>query len=419
MTRILTLLFLLQAAVASAGQDDLDRLVGEALAEHPALAAAEARVAAAAARADGAGTLPDPQLSFGWFVESVETRVGPQRAKLGLRQRIPWFGELGLASEMGGLAADAEAQRLAGARLSVVRDLEFAVADLWLLDRESAVVAEQSLLLEQAENVLRASYRGGDARHGELLRLQVERSRLDERATALADDRRPALALLAAALGRRNASDIVLPEVLPETPATDTLDAHARDALMSSPALLALARERDRAERGVALAGKRGLPDFTLGLDYIDTGDARMAGVEGSGKDPLALSLSLNLPIWRGRVRAERAESVARRRAVEATLDDRAFRLEADLEHALNAYRSALRQGELHRDELLPAARESAAVSLEAYRAGRAAFADLIDSHRLLLELELALARSEANRFRHHAAVKAIAGMTSEGDPHE
>lgn len=38
--------------------------------------------------------LPDPRLSFGFFINEVETRVGPQRAKIGLQQTFPWIGKL-------------------------------------------------------------------------------------------------------------------------------------------------------------------------------------------------------------------------------------------------------------------------------------------------------------------------------------
>ena len=39
-------------------------------------------------------SLPDPRLSFGEFVEEVETRTGPQRRSFGLSQALPWPGEL-------------------------------------------------------------------------------------------------------------------------------------------------------------------------------------------------------------------------------------------------------------------------------------------------------------------------------------
>ena len=39
-------------------------------------------------------SLPDPNLSIGVFISPVETRVGPQIAKVSLSQMFPWFGTL-------------------------------------------------------------------------------------------------------------------------------------------------------------------------------------------------------------------------------------------------------------------------------------------------------------------------------------
>merc|ERR1711974_383443 len=49
--------------------------------------------------------LPDPTFSFGYFISPVETRVGPQRAKVGLTQMFPWFGTLKTAGKCSGTSS--------------------------------------------------------------------------------------------------------------------------------------------------------------------------------------------------------------------------------------------------------------------------------------------------------------------------
>ncbi len=44
-------------------------------------------------------TLPDPRFTYGYFLESVETRVGPQEHVLAIAQTFPWFGKLRLRGE--------------------------------------------------------------------------------------------------------------------------------------------------------------------------------------------------------------------------------------------------------------------------------------------------------------------------------
>ena len=42
----------------------------------------------------------DPNLSFGYFISPIETRVGPQIARFSLTQMLPWFGTFKTKGEM-------------------------------------------------------------------------------------------------------------------------------------------------------------------------------------------------------------------------------------------------------------------------------------------------------------------------------
>ncbi len=392
----------------------VDELLEFAVASNPELSAAEARWRAALEREPQVRALPDPRLTLGYFIDEVETRVGPQRAKAGVSQRIPWFGERGLRGEIAALGAAAAEARYQGLRLGLLRELKSGVAELWYLDRALAISAEQLALMDDLEQVLRARYRSGSAGYAELIRIQVERAKLAEGLEALRDKRRPREAALNAALGREALAPLPgLPAELPSSPVPD--DDLLRAGLASgNPALLGLDADMRRAGKGVELAAKDGYPDLTLGLEFMETGPARMSGVEGSGKDPLALTLSINLPIWRGRVNAAEREAAARHRASEDRLQAEILRFGVELEQALFDHREATRRRDLYRDELLPTARQGYAVGLEAYRADKLGFQTLVDSLRLLYELELMLVRSEADRYRHQAGIEAIAGLSAD-----
>ncbi len=41
-----------------------------------------------------AKALDDPRFTYSYFIEEVETRVGPQRQKFGIMQVFPWFGKI-------------------------------------------------------------------------------------------------------------------------------------------------------------------------------------------------------------------------------------------------------------------------------------------------------------------------------------
>ena len=61
---------------------------------NPGLKAAFNRWKAALEKIPQVNSLPDPRFTYAYFIENVETRVGPQRHKLDISQTFPWFGKL-------------------------------------------------------------------------------------------------------------------------------------------------------------------------------------------------------------------------------------------------------------------------------------------------------------------------------------
>ncbi|MCC5021487.1 MAG: TolC family protein [Candidatus Synoicihabitans palmerolidicus] len=90
---------LLALTLPSIAQDDrasLDTLgyLHQAATHNPDLRAYVLRYDAAQARIPQMAALPDPMLQISHFVESVQTRTGPQENVIMLSQRLPWFGRL-------------------------------------------------------------------------------------------------------------------------------------------------------------------------------------------------------------------------------------------------------------------------------------------------------------------------------------
>ena len=69
----------------------LDDYLIVAMQRNPGLRSAYYRWIADLKKSDYAGSLPDPMFNYSYFVESVETRVGPQKQRFGLHQSFPRF----------------------------------------------------------------------------------------------------------------------------------------------------------------------------------------------------------------------------------------------------------------------------------------------------------------------------------------
>ena len=83
-----------QHSFSQTGRDDLNTYLVMAAENNPGLKGKFNQYMAAMEKVPQVGTLPDPQFAFGYFIQPVETRLGPQNATFGLKQAFPWFGLL-------------------------------------------------------------------------------------------------------------------------------------------------------------------------------------------------------------------------------------------------------------------------------------------------------------------------------------
>jgi cobalt-zinc-cadmium efflux system outer membrane protein len=160
----------------------------------------------------------------------------------------------------------------------------------------------------------------------------------------------------------------------------------------------------------IQLARKEYWPDFSLGVDYILTGEARMPGVMDSGKDPVAAMLSIQLPLWAKKNKAGVKEASSRYQAAVQQRQEEENNLAARLEMVLFQYRDAERKVTLYKESLLPRAQQALEVTRSAFESGNASFLDLIDTQRTLLEFELAYEEAKTHRAQQLAALEMLTG---------
>lgn len=357
--------------------------------------------------------LPDPRFTYGYFVEQVETRVGPQRQRFGIAQSFPWIGTLRLRESQAGHAALAAQQRYQQAKLALFYAVKEAYFELAYLRQAIRLTEENIELLKHLENVAQAKVRTGGAASA-VGKAQVELGQLENQLLTLRELRQPINAKLNASLNRE--TGLPIPWPAPMSVATIRLDEEAllRRLSKDNPELLSLAAAAKESDLSVHLARKAFYPDLTLGVDYVETDDIGAPGVVGSGRDPVMVMGSFNLPLWWGKQKAALRSAQATRIAATKNLENRTNDLVAEIKLVLFRYRDAARKISLFADTLMPLAKNSLDVAEQAYQAGRADFLQLIDAQRLLLDIQLSYYRAIADREQRLAQIEMMVG----GSPH-
>lgn len=397
--------------LASGSPDgSLSRYIAYALEQSPALRATYQEWKAAVHRIAQARRLPEPTVTYSYFVRRVETRVGPQRHKLGVSQAFPWPTQLSAGADSKSYAARSAERRYEAAALMLIRRVADAYWAVWRIEREQEVEREQKRILEQLAESARARLEVGQANLADIGQIDLRVSRIVDHLAALEEERTRAEASLVAAIGAPAGTPTPVADELPRLilPAED--EATLRAAAEGHPRVRALALMAQSKEEGARSAAAERYPGLMLGVDWIETGPAATPGVAGSGKDPVIVMLSVRVPVWGGIYGAKEEEARAESAAFEARQEAAADEAAAELSDALSNVRDAARQVRLYSGTLVPQAESVYGAVLGGYQTGESTVAALLMAERDLLELELGQYRARARHAVAWATLEEVVG---------
>ncbi|WPJ97215.1 TolC family protein [Coraliomargarita algicola] len=387
----------------------LEDYLRQAQIANPQLKAFERRYEAAMQRIPQVSALPDPMFQITSFVESVQTRTGPQENVLMLSQRIPWFGKL--SSREAAASADAEALWYAyqSQHLMLARTVSLGFYEYGYTEEAIRLTRENRDLLRELEPVVEEKVRAGGEINA-LLRLKVEIGKIDDRLQSLTQKRVAQSAQLSELLALSETSLLAWPEWEAPKPVSLNGPALVQAIRASNPELQMLKRKVASAEARREIARLESYPDITLGINYIQIGDPEVnPTTPDAGNDPWGVTVAVNIPIWIGKYDAGKAEALANKRSSEHEYENRYNALRAELSASLALLADANRRLALYGEELLGLAEQAVENTRESYQNGRTGILELIDSERSLLDLQLLYWRAAADASQQRVVIQTLA----------
>jgi cobalt-zinc-cadmium efflux system outer membrane protein len=357
-----------------------------------------------------AKALSDPKFTYSYFIEEVETRVGPQQQKFGIMQVFPWFGKIQARTDVAAAKAQAAKQRYETTKLNLFRQVKEAFYEFTYLATAIDIAKQNLELLQHFEEVARTKYRTATAIHPDIIRVQVELAKLEDILKSLEQLREPTVAKLNSVLNRPIDAELGWPEK--SRPENVPLDRqHIIQALKrANPELAELSWEIQAAKSSVKLAKKKFYPDIGVGLDWIQTDSAIMSGQRDSGKDPVILMFSMNIPLWQNSYKAAEQQAKADVRKIQAQRTDIENKILSRVFVVLYDIEDSQRKTNLYGDVLVSKAEELVQASETAYQAGTIDFLSLIDAQRMLLKYGLDYERAVTNNQQKLAELEMLVG---------
>jgi len=352
----------------------LSDLIAEALAEHPDLRRADAAVRMDEERVPQAGVLPDPSLSLGLQNDGFQRlqigRMETSFYSVAFTQPLPWPGKRALRRDVAALAVDFSDASRVRVQLGLEADVRRGYAALLLLREQRRLQGQQALFLEQAEALARTRYEVGQGSQGDLLRAQLERTRLQQAVWSLEAEERSAVAVLNRLRQHEPGDPIPTTAVLADLPEPTALSPEAVEA--RSPELASARATVKQTEKLLALAKLDRRPDFAV-----------TAGVMPRGAfDPMwQVGVSISLPIY-GRSKQQRAvaEHEHHRQGQGSEVESVRTLLRQRTEERSLQIDSLRKIRDLYRDGLLVQSEASFRATLAQYEAGRASFPGALEA---------------------------------------
>jgi outer membrane protein TolC len=349
-------------------------LLREALAGHPDLQRADAAIRMDQERIPQAGVLPDPTLSLGLQNDGFKgIQVGKMPTSfysVAFTQPLPWPGKRGLRKDVAALNVDLSAATRSRLQLGLEADVRRGYANLLLVRAQQRLLDQQAVFLEQAERLARTRYEVGQGSQGDLLRAQLERTRLQQAAWSLEAEERTTLAALNRLRQHDPADAVPTTATLSDLPEPATLSLEQVEA--RSPELAGALASVRQTEKLLDLARLDRRPDFSVTVGLMPRG----------GLDPMwQVGVGISLPIY-GRSKQQRAvaEHEHHRQGQGAEVESVRTLLRQRLAERAIQIQTLRRTRDLYRQGLLVQSEASFKAALAQYEGGRGSFLGALEA---------------------------------------
>ncbi len=310
---ILSGFILMFIAIGSFAQNDLDSYLMEAAQNNPGVKAKFSEYMAALEKVPQVGALPDPQITFGYFIQPVETRVGPQRAKISATQMFPWFGTLGAKKDVATEMAKSKYEVFEESKSRLFYDVKSTYYNLYFTQKAIDITNENIGILNIFRKLALIKVESGLTSTVDVLRVEIEISDLENQLALLKDKYFAAQTEFNNLLNVDENREVSVPDSLANNNLAYKNEAILDSIRNSNHQVLQLEFAEASYQKQEIAAHKMGAPNLMIGADYMITGKSSnpMVDASESGKDAIVFPMvGITIPIYRKKYTSMAKEAI-------------------------------------------------------------------------------------------------------------
>jgi outer membrane protein, heavy metal efflux system len=383
----------------------LSALLEEATRNNPNILAARRGWQAATEVPSQVSTPPDPQVTvqhvsvgsprpFAGFSNSDFAYIG-----FGISQDLPYPGKLKLKGEAAQQDAAVSREKLETVRRSILQQVKEAYFQAAYVQQTLEVLDRNGKLLEQIEKIADGRYRVGEGSQQDVLKAQLERTKLLREIVHHHELMEVQQAQLRKLLNRPPDSADISTEQLVETPLRYTANELLEKVRTENPEVTSQQEMVKRQSLQVEIARKDRYPDFSVQYMWQHTAE--------QFRDYYMLSFSARIPIYhRRKLNPEMNQAVEELNRSQREYESQVQSAYFDLRYQYIAADTASQMLKIYREGLIPQALATYQAGLASYQTGTLDFESLFSTFldvlnfdgeywKTLMEYETALARIE------------------------
>jgi outer membrane protein TolC len=396
--------FILLMTTAASYAQTLDDYLKIAAENNPGLKSKFYSYQASLEKVPQVGSLPDPQLTFGIFIEPMERYMGNQVADISIMQMFPWFGTLSVAEDEAAAMSKAQYEEFNEAKTMLFYEVKATYYSLYLLQKEISITEENIEILKTLEQIAISRLKSGESNSlnnssgsgmekdkssvtsgssgmssmdmqnqtsavstkrtqdmsimnqmsggsgmVDVLRVQIEMNELKNKLALLNDSKQPLLTQFNKLLKRQLNEFVNTPDSVSPSPLPASIAEMPDSIRLNNPMILMLQREEQAFLAQREMNKKMGFPMIGLGLQYSIF--QQRPGNMMEAQNMIMPMVTISLPIWRSKYDGAIKEAELLHQSTGLRKEETSNQLMVSYEEALKDFRDAERRKELYQQQ--------------------------------------------------------------------
>ena len=399
--RNIILLGIVFFAFAKINAQQLASYIQEAQDSNPEIQAFELRYNIAEEKVNEANTLPDTQISAGYFISEPETRTGAQRARFSVKQMLPWFGTISARENYASSIAETQYVDIVIMKRKLALSVSQSYYKLYAIRAKQLVLEKNIDLLETYERLALTSVEVDKASAVDVLRLQIRQNELVQQKEVLEQDYLAEQATFNNLLNRDGTIAVTVVEDM-FIPDEDALI--LTENLQLNPELIKYDKLYESVEQSELLNQKQSSPNIGFGLDYVPVSERPDMNFTDNGKDIVMPMVSISIPIFNNKYKSVTKQNQLKQLQIQSQKEDKLNKLETLLADAKYNRENARIKFNIQSDNLKQA-NDAEEILIKNYETGTIDFNDVLDVQELQLKFQINLIESIKGYYTEYANI--------------